>query len=181
MDRRGLERAAVSYAHLRGLLLIPLGVLLLVSALANTEAVPAWTFPAGLVIGGLACLLILRHYRRRYGHVRAFARQQRRDVIAVGLAVIIVVGSSVVLRDAPVNPIAIAFALALAAGYALGSGLRTHHLVILGGLLVAGALPVWEGDDSSNAGLALAGLAVLLNGILDHRAFVHAFGPPADA
>ena len=101
--------------------------------------------------------------------------------MAVGLAIVIVIGASVVLRDAPVNPIAIAFAIALAVGYALGAGLRAHHLVILGALLVAGAIPVWDGDDSANAGLALAGVAVALTGILDHRAFVHVFGPPADA
>ena len=47
MDRRELERAAVSYAHLRGLLLIPLGVLLVLSALANAEVLPAWSFPPG--------------------------------------------------------------------------------------------------------------------------------------
>jgi hypothetical protein len=181
MDRRELERAAVSYAHLRGLLLIPIGALLVLSALANAEEVPTWTFPAGLVVGAVVCLLIVRHYRERYGHVRASARQQTRDAIAIALAIVIVIAASVLLRDAPVNPIAIAFAIALAVGYALGAGLRAHQLAILGALLAIGLLPVWDGDESANAGLALAGVAISLTGILDHRAFVHVFGPPADA
>jgi hypothetical protein len=53
--------------------------------------------------------------------------------------------------------------------------------VILGALLVAGALPVWDGADSANAGLLLAGIAVALSGIFDHRAFLHTFGPTVDA
>ena len=50
--------------------------------------------------------------------------------------------------------------------------------MIFGALLVAGALPVWDGADSANAGLLLAGIAVALTGIFDHRAFLHTFGPP---
>jgi hypothetical protein len=53
--------------------------------------------------------------------------------------------------------------------------------VILGALLIAGALPVWDGADSANAGLLLAGIAVALTGVFDHRTFLHTFGPGADA
>jgi hypothetical protein len=60
-------------------------------------------------------------------------------------------------------------------------GLRPHHVAILGALLVAGALPVWDGADSANSGLLLAGIAVALTGVFDHRAFLHTFGPSADA
>jgi hypothetical protein len=65
--------------------------------------------------------------------------------------------------------------------YALGPGLRAHHVVILGALLVAGALPVWDGADSANAGLLLAGVVVALTGVFDHRAFLDTFGPTVDA
>lgn len=50
-------------------------------------------------------------------------------------------------------------------------------MIVWGALLVIGALPVWNGADPSNIGLLLAGLAVILNGALDHRLFVRTFGP----
>jgi hypothetical protein len=51
--------------------------------------------------------------------------------------------------------------------------------MVWGALLVAGALPVWTGDDPSNIGLLLAGVAIMVDGVLDHRLFVQTFGPPA--
>jgi hypothetical protein len=61
------------------------------------------------------------------------------------------------------------------ASYAIVAGLRTHHVVIWGGLLVAGLVPVWGGADPSNIGLVLAGLAGMTNGIFDHRLLVRTF------
>ena len=62
--------------------------------------------------------------------------------------------------------------------YAIGVGLKAHHVVIWGALLLAGALPVWTGADPSNIGLVMAGVAVMLSGIFDHRLFVRTFGSP---
>ena len=181
MDRAQLERAAVSYAQLRGLLLVPIGVLLLLAALANWDVVPDWVLAAGAAIVALACLRIHRHYREHYGRVRQTPRQRRRDSLAIVLAFALVIAASVALRDLPVNAIAIAFAVAMGAGYALGAGLRAHHVAVFGALLLVGAMPVWDGEDAANAGLLLAGVAVAVTGLLDHRAFLHTFGPPADA
>ena len=143
MDRTHLERAAVSYGQLRGLLLVPVGVLFGLAALANWNVLPDWALATGVALVGLVCVRINQHYREHYGHVRQTARQRRRD--------------------------------------ALGAGLRTHHLVIFGALLLAGALPVWEGEDSANAGLLLGGVALALTGAFDHRAFLRTFGRPAGA
>ena len=63
--------------------------------------------------------------------------------------------------------------------YAAVVGLRRHHVVIWGALLVAGALPVWNGSDPSNIGLVLAGVAVMINGAFDHRVLARTLGPPA--
>jgi hypothetical protein len=63
--------------------------------------------------------------------------------------------------------------------YAAVVGLRPHHRVIWGTLLVAGALPVWTGDDPSNVGLVLCGVAVILNGLCDHRLLVRSFAVAA--
>ena len=54
--------------------------------------------------------------------------------------------------------------------YAIGVGLKTHHVIIWGTVLVAGALPVWNGADPSNIGLVLAGVALDRHGVFDHRA-----------
>ena len=181
MDRRHLEDAAVSYAHLRGLLLIPVGALCLLAALANWDVVQTPVLAVGVVAIGLLWLAIRHHYREHYGSVRTSPRQQTRDTIALVLAAAIVFGFSVLLHDLPVNAIAIGFAVAMGIGYALGPGLRTHHLVILGALFIAGALPLWNGADSANTGLLLAGIALALTGVFDHRAFLHTFGGPVDA
>ena len=74
--------------------------------------------------------MIRRHYARHYGRVRTTPRQQARDAIALALASAIVVVASLLLRDLPVNAIAIGFAVAMGVGYALGTGLRAHHLAI---------------------------------------------------
>ena len=43
--------------------------------------------------------------------------------------------------------------------YAIGIGLKAHHMIIWGVLLAAGAVPVWNGPDPSNIGLLMAGAA----------------------
>jgi hypothetical protein len=60
--------------------------------------------------------------------------------------------------------------------YGIGIGLKAHHVIIWGIVLVAGALPVWNGADPSNIGLVIAGIAVIVTGVFDHRLFVHTFG-----
>jgi hypothetical protein len=65
--------------------------------------------------------------------------------------------------------------------YALVSGLRAHHVVIWGSLVVIGLLPVWDGADPSNVGLVLTGAAVIVNGVFDHLVIVRTFGPAATA
>ncbi len=56
-------------------------------------------------------------------------------------------------------------------------GVKPHHVVVLGTLLAIGLLPVWGGPDADNAGLVLAGVAVIVMGLLDHRLLVRTFGP----
>jgi hypothetical protein len=81
--------------------------------------------------------------------------------------------------DLPVNPTAIGFALVMLVTYGMSVGLKAHHKVVFGALLVAGLIPVWKhAGASGNAGLALAAVAVAAAGILDHRLLVRTFGPP---
>jgi hypothetical protein len=189
MERKSLESAAAKYTYLRGLLFIPGGALLILSALGN-EAVGPLRHPWVFVLAAVALLLltlpITRYYNEHYGRLTMTTRQQVRGAVAVAIGVVIVVGGSFLLRseagwslDLPVNATAVTFALIMLLSYGIGVGLKRHHVVIWGALLLAGALPVWTGADPSNVGLVLAGVAVTASGIFDHRLFVQTFGSPA--
>jgi hypothetical protein len=189
MQPRDLETAAANYSYLRGLLFIPLGGLFVLAALGNCSVGPlrhAWVFVVAAAGLGLACLPISRYYNEHYGRLSPSTRQQVRGAIAAVLAVVVIVGGSLLLRsradwslDLPVNATAVTFALVMLISYGVGVGLKPHHVIIWGALLVAGALPVWNGADPSNIGLVLAGVAVMVSGVFDHRLFVDTFGPPA--
>jgi hypothetical protein len=188
MERSDLETAAAKYSYLRGLLFIPSGALFVVAALGNWHVGPLkhdWVFVAALLLVGAAYLLIARYYREHYGRLTPSRRQEIRAAVALAIGVAVMIGGALLLRsraawslDLPVNAIAVSFAVVMLVSYAIGVGLHTHHVVIWGGLLVIGALPVWNGDDPSNVGLVLCGGAVMLCGIFDHRLFVRTFGSP---
>jgi len=191
MERKQLERRAAAYALLRGVLAIPAGLLFIVAALGNWQVGPFasdWVFVACLAVIGAAYLLIARAYQRRYGRMTPSTEQQLRAVAACALGVTVVFGGSLLLRsraewslDLPVNAIAATFAIVMLAAYAIGEVLRPHHLAVYGSLLVAGALPVWHGEDPSNIALVMCGACVIACGVLDHVAFVRTFRPALDA
>jgi uncharacterized membrane protein YedE/YeeE len=186
MQRGNFEKAAANYSYLRGLFAVPAGVVFILAALANWQVGPlrqTWAFFVAVVVAGAACLPIARYYRENYGRFRPSTRQQVRGAVAVLIGAAVVYGGSLLLRsragwslDLPVNAIAVSFALFMLISYAIGVGLKAHHVIIWGALLVAGAVPVWNGADPSNIGLVLAGAAVMVSGVLDHRLFVHTFG-----
>ena len=189
MDRRRLEGRAATYAQLRGVLGIPGGLLFILAALGNWRVGPFrhdWVFLACLLAIGGAYLLTARAYQRRYGRMSPSVEQHLRAAATMVLAAVVVVGGSLLLRsragfslDLPVNPIAVTFAVVMPAAYAIGRAFRPHHGVVYGALFVAGALPVWGGEDPSNVGLVLCGAAVIVCGALDHLALTRSFGPPA--
>jgi hypothetical protein len=187
MERKNLESAAAKYSYLRGLIYMPLGTLFIVAALGNWEWGPlrhTWVFVAVVMFAAGASLLIRRYYEQHYGRLTPSTKQQTRAMVALVIALALMVGGAFLLRsraswslDLPVNPIAASFGLLMLAYYAIVVGLRAHHVVIWGSLVVAGLLPVW-GSDASNVGLVLAGVGVMVNGIFDHRLFVRTFGSP---
>jgi hypothetical protein len=188
MIRRELESAAARYTYLRGLLLIPPGLLFIVAALGNWQVGPFqhdWFFVAAVLAIGAGYLVILRYYNEHYGRLNPTSAQQALAAVAIVLCAGLMFGMSLLLRsraewslDLPVNAIAISFALVMLISYAIGVGLHRHHVVIWGTVLVAGALPVWDGADPSNVGLVIDGVALMLSGLFDHRLFVRAFGTP---
>jgi multisubunit Na+/H+ antiporter MnhG subunit len=188
MERTKLESAAANYSYLRGLMLIPAGLLFLIAALSNWEWGPfaeGWVFFAAVALAGGIGLLLSRYYNEHYGRLHPSTRQQVRGAAGVAIGVAVVVGGSTLLRsnaswslDLPVNATAITLALVMLVYYAIGIGLKAHHVLIWGALLVAGALPVWNGADPSNIGLVMAGVAIMVSGVFDHRLFVETFGSP---
>jgi hypothetical protein len=188
MQRTKLETAAADYSYLRGLFGIPLGVLVILAALVNWGVGPLWAFLVAVAVAGAACLPIAGYYNENYGRLSPSTRQQARGTVAAVIGVLVVGGGSLLLHgrpgwslDLPVNGTAVVFALFMLIFYAIVVGLRVHHVIIWGALLVAGALPVWNAADPgniSNIGLVLAGVAVMVSGVFDHRMFVHTFGPP---
>jgi hypothetical protein len=183
MDRGNLESAAANHTYLRGLYHLPLGALCIIAALGNWEWGPlvhAWVFVAAAAVVGLVCLLIWRYYRENYGRLSPSTRQQARGAAAIVIGLAVVIGGSMLLiaLDPPVNATAITFALVMLVYYGFGMGIKPHHAIVWGALLIAGALPLWTGEDPSNIGLVMAGVALMANGVLDHRLFVRTFGPP---
>jgi hypothetical protein len=189
VERTRLEAAAANYTYLRGLFFVPLGVLPIVSALGNTGWGPlrsTWVFLAVLALVGVACLPINSFYNKHYGTLRASSRQQARAAAAVVVAIAVVLGGSTLLRsraswslNLPVNATAVTLSLVILLSYAAGRVLKPHHVIIWGTVLVAGALPLWDGADPSNIGLAIVGVAMMVNGVFDHLLFVRTFGAPA--
>jgi hypothetical protein len=188
MQRRDLETAAASYSYLRGLFFLPLGVVFVLAALANWEVGPlrhTWAFPVAAIVVGAVCLPIARYYNENYGRLTPSTRQEVRGAVAVAIALAVMIGGSALMRsnaawslDLPVNAVAVSFALVVLISYAMGVGLKTHHVIVWGALLLVGAVPVWNGADPSNIGLLLSGVAVMIGGVFDHRLFVQTFGPP---
>jgi hypothetical protein len=188
MNREQLESAAAGYPYLRGLLSVPLGILLILAALGNWEVGPLrnpWVFVAAAAAIGASALAVNRYYGEQFGRVTPSQRQQRRSAAAAAGGVAIMVGTTFLLRseaawslDLPVNPIPAAFAALMLVYYAAVVGLRAHHVLIWGAVLVAGLVPLWAGADPSNVGLVMAGAGAILNGVFDHLALVRIVAPP---
>ncbi len=189
MQRRDLETAAANYSYLRGWFYIPGGALAILAALGNWQVGPlrhAWAFLVAVALIGALCLPIARYYNEHYGRISISTRQHVRGAVGMVAGVAVIVGGSLLLRsradwslDLPVNATAVTLALVMLIAYAIGVGLKAHHVVIWGALLLAGALPVWTGADPSNIGLVMAGVALMVCGVFDHRLLVRTLGPPS--
>jgi hypothetical protein len=186
MERKELESAATEYSYMRGLFMVPLGLLFFLSALGNWGwGAPrhTWILVGGLVVIAAATLGVNRYYHENYGRVTLSTRQQMRAFVATAVSIPVIFGASFLVRSQvdwslhlPLNPTAASMALLMLTAYAVSVGLKAHHVIILGSLLVTGLLPVWRGGDPSNVGMVLAGAAIILTGIFDHLLLVRTFG-----
>ena len=178
MERKQLEGAAATNHYLRGLLAIPFGLLWIFSALGNLEWGPfrdVWVVPVAILVAGAAYLLLMRYYNDHYGRVTPKGGLRTTALAALSVAVILVQ-----VLDLPINGFGASWALVALGYYQINVGLRAHHIVIWGALLVASLVPLW-GDprtsDTLNIGMLMIGGAAILTGIFDHRLLVRSLGP----
>lgn len=186
MERNQLEAAAATNHYLRGLVALPLGIVLISSALGNMKwgpFRPLWVVPVAIVLAGTAYLLIVRSYNQNYGRVTLQSHPRR---VARGfLAMAVMVGGPILVQvlNLPVNGFGIAWGVVALGYYSVTVGLRPHHVAIWGLVVVASLVPLW-GDprttDTPNVGLLMVGVAMLATGYFDHRLLVETFGPAGD-
>lgn len=190
MTRKALESAAANYPYLQGLWVLPMGFMLLITGVSNLEPglperVMLGILGSGLVVSALAYWRISHYYRDTYGAVTPTrARQTRYAVALVTWIAVLFVGANRFLfwsADSPRSVYAAAFALATLAYYAILVGLRAHHVVIWGAVLVAGLLPIWGGLGANRDAIAMfpLGIALIASGLFDQRLLARSFGSSA--
>lgn len=180
--------AAAENTYFRGLFGVLGGLLLILSSLGNAGWGPFdhdVAFFVGLAALGAAALGLNRYYNEHYGRSRPTIRHHRRMAVAMLVGAPAVFLGSLLLSsraswslNLPLNTIAISMALIILMVSAATVGVRMHYVVVFGTLLVAGLLPIWEREGmSGNTGLWMAGVALIVCGLLDHRLLVRKFGP----
>lgn len=188
MDRRTLESAPTRITNLRGLLAIPGGAIFMAIGLGNIGWGPFahdWFFVLVLLALVASFALINRYYDQRYGRARlSFAGELRNlalTAVFFGAGFIggLLLDSAV---DSSVSLFAIIFAVAMFGWYAVAVGLRLHHTLIWGALLVIGLIPMWGGlDDKVSIAWLPIGLAAIATGIGDHLTLARTYRLADDA
>jgi hypothetical protein len=189
MQRRQLESAGANYPYLQGLWTIPLGIGMIVAGISNLQSRPTGIGAIALILGGLGLagavsLIIARYYRDHYGSVTPTRDRTIRQGLAIAAWIaVLFVGANQALFWSPDGPqciFASAFALATLVYYAILVGLRPHHLVIWGAVLVAGLLPIWGGLGVDRDPLAMIALGpvTMLSGLLDQRLLARSLPVP---
>lgn len=184
MERKNLESVAAEYPHLRGLFSIPVGLVLIASGLGNLQWGPfssTWAFFALIGLAAVAALGCLRYYNESFGRVTLSKRAQIRGLAAAVVCVPLIVGAALVDNnlDLPIWGFLAAWSVLMLVSYAMSVGLKPHHIVLWGGVLVASLLPLWggmSGDMLANAGLLTAGVLGMVSGLFDHLLLVKSFG-----
>jgi MFS family permease len=186
MDRKDVDTAVAENTHLRGLYGVLGGLLAIIAALSNDDRGPSirWFFGIAVLVLGLATFVTWRYYNKNFGRATPSSRDSWRSVVTMTIGVVVLIVGSLFLSsraswslDLPVNTTAMGMGWILLVAVAASVGIRPHHLFIYGALFIAGAIPVWErGGMSGNTGLYMAGAAMIVGGLLDHRLLVQRFG-----
>jgi hypothetical protein len=185
VERRALESAVANSLYLRGLGLVPLGLMFVFGALAMWEVGPLRHLGVAylaIVLPAALLLWINRYYEEHYGRVTPSPSHRVRTMVHIAVTLAAAVGAWLLIwsLDLPLNAFAAAWSVTMLMATAFTVGLRKHRVIIWGSLLVAGLLPVWDGADASTSAWLLGGVAFIATGILDHRLLARTSGPRAD-
>ena len=193
-DIQQLRKVTRGYPYLQGLKVVPIGLLLLLTASFSIDWWPweGWEF-LPFAIAGIAAVAamvwISRYYERRFGRVSPTPTQFRRDAVGTAIAAIALAGG--LLVDVTVVPPVSVFGLSLAAVliwyWSWSGGPRPYHWLLAGALAVVALLPLastWfdidlvdKGDAAFTLVLAAAGAVYVAAGLLDHAHLVRSIGP----
>lgn len=190
MRREELEAAVDRHAHLRGLLVVPWGIGLVILGLVSTwqsaqGQPPHLKTSAAFVVLALVALTVRRWYASRVG--RATYRQGARHAVAAPLLLLLVFAGALLeqrlhgeFATVPswphhVSALTALSGLGMLVWHRLHVGPEPHHTWIWVGVLVLGCLPVWGFGMTldpttlvrSQAVMMLGG-ALVLSGVLDH-------------
>lgn len=175
MKRDELTAAAAEVAYLRGLLAVPIGGLFLLTGLGNLGWEPLrspWTFGPCVLVLLLGAWRIQTYYNDEFGRVRQSRHMQVvYGGLTLALAAVMVGGSFLDFKlDLPISIFAASFGAVMLLTFHLYTGLKQHQLVIWGGLLVLGLVPLWGSfDDRASVAWLPIGVAMIVAGVLDHR------------
>lgn len=142
-------------------------------------------FGTATLVGLAAAVFAERRIARWYDEAYGIVEQRPRLGEVVGAVALLVALPAAVgwlgFGDPPVNPVFVVLGIGLLAYWRPQAGLRLHY-AIAGGLLLVASLYVPSSSDAS-AVVALptvfvAGLLLLVLGVLDHRELVRTLGPP---
>ncbi len=191
MDRTGFTRIADRYLALRGLYLLPTGLLFTVSGTfgllpvgeeAPFESSMAEGRPFLQIAAGLLVVLALagyylahRYYQANFGRVERSNRAKVREALVTGLGVAAIMAGTVLdfELNLPVSLYGAAFGLYLLVYYRSAVPLRRYHWLLLGGLAVVCLLPIWGGiSDTLSVTLLIMGPVTAATGVFDHRELV---------
>lgn len=193
-DIEQLRRVTTGYPYLQGLKVVPIGLLLLITASFSLDWWPweAWEF-IPFTIAALAALAAVvwigRDYDRRFGRMSPTPIQLRRDAVGTAIAAIALAGG--ILVDATLEPPLSVFGLSLAAVllwyWTWSGGPRPYHWLLAVALAAVALLPlvstlfdidlVEKGDAAFTVVLASAGAVYVTAGLLDHAHLVRSIGP----
>jgi hypothetical protein len=183
-ERKQLERAAASVTYLRGLMAVPLGLLLVATGLGNLDWGPyrsGAVFVATVVVLGAVWWGLYRWYEEHYGRARLPVHEQARLTAANFFFFGASLSGGAFLDsklDWPVSISCTLFGVAMLVWFAVCVGLRPDHVLVWGTLVVVGLAPVWGSvDDRAALAWVPMGVAAVVAGLLDHRALVQRFGP----
>jgi hypothetical protein len=182
MDITGLNSVAGRYYALRGLLLVPTGVLLVAAGLTNMPPIGpekvgggAPYFLVALVVAAAGYIVANHYYVTRFGRIDPPMRTKVRVAVysllaGVGICIGITVDTQF---DLPVTFYGASFAVSLLAYYRVIVGLRPYHRAIIGAFLVACLVPIWDRvDDKVSLVMIPMGAMMIAIGLLDHRELV---------